>query len=486
MKLARGLVAKYNRRIPTPEADVNSKARQVRTLLAGSMVAVLTWTASAAAQAPGATAAPDPTAAADARRIAGAMSAVAAKVSPSVVQIDVAVRDDNSGVIRWYKGVPSFEASVKRGLGSGVILSSDGHILTNNHVIDDALAINVRLQDGRMLPATLVGRDPGADLALIKIQATGLQAAQFADSDAARVGEWVLAIGSPFGLGHTVTMGVLSAKSRGGLGANAVEDYLQTDASINPGNSGGPLVNLDGQVIGINDMIVGRGQGIGFAIPSKMARRVADQLLRNGRVKRAWIGVGMQDLTPEIAAELRLDPGSGVLINHVASGGPAERARLQIGDIIATIGGKPARDSHELMREVLAHDVGASVRLEVIRGGKRYATDVGLAERPESPPPPLPMQQSSPAAPGLGMTIQNVYAGTPQRPEQPPPTAAQIVAITPGSPADRAGLRPGDIVLQIDGATRPDAAQVLKATEDGHALLLVQRRQGTFYAAVRR
>lgn len=466
---------------------MNSKSRLARTLVAGSMLALLSWTATAAAQAPAATTAdPAVAASADARKIAGALAAVAARVSPSVVQVDVAVRDENSGVIRWYQGVPSFEASVKRGLGSGVILSGDGHILTNNHVIDDALAINVRLQDGRMLPAALVGRDPGADLALIKVQATGLQPAQFADSDASRVGEWVLAIGSPFGLGHTVTMGVLSAKSRGGLGANAVEDYLQTDASINPGNSGGPLINLDGQVIGINDMIVGRGQGIGFAIPSKLARRVADQLLRNGRVKRAWIGVGMQDLTPEIASEFHVDAGSGSLINQIVAGGPAEKARLQSGDIVATIGGKAVHDSQELMREVLSRDVGTTVRLEVIRAGKRYATDIALAERPESPPAPLPMQQSAAPGPGLGMTVQNVQAGAPARAELPPPTAAQIVAVTPGSPADRAGLRPGDIVLQVDGASRPDAAQVVKATEDGHALLLVQRRQGTFYAAVHR
>jgi len=466
---------------------VKSKSWLARTLVAGSVVAVLSWTATAAAQAPAAANTDSSVASsADARKIAGALSAVAAKVSPSVVQIDVAVRDENSGVVRWYKGVPSFEASVKRGLGSGVILAGDGHILTNNHVIDGALAINVRLQDGRMLPATLIGRDPGTDLALIKVQATGLQPAQFADSDAARVGEWVLAIGSPFGLGHTVTMGVLSAKSRGGLGANAVEDYLQTDASINPGNSGGPLVNLDGQVIGINDMIVGRGQGIGFAIPSKMARRVADQLLRNGRVKRAWIGVGMQDLTPEIASEFKVDAGSGALINQVIPGGPAEKARLQSGDIVATIAGKAVRDSHELMREVLSHDVGTTVRLEVVRSGKRYATDISLTERPESPPQPLPMQQSAAPGPGLGLTVQNVHAGAPARAELPPPTAAQIVAVVPGSPADRAGLRPGDIVLQIDGTTRPDAAQVVKATEDGHALLLVQRRQGTFYAAIHR
>jgi serine protease Do len=403
-----------------------------------------------------------------------------------VVQLDVSVRDESQTVVRWYKGVPSVEASVKRGLGSGVIISADGHIITNNHVIDDALAINVRLQDGRMLPATVVGRDIGTDIALVKIAATGLQTAQFADSDQARVGEWVMAVGSPFGLGHTVTMGVLSARSRGGLGVNAVEDYLQTDASINPGNSGGPLVNLDGRVIGINDMIVGRGQGIGFAIPSKMAKRVAEQLLKHGKVKRAWMGVGMQDLTPEIASEFKVDAGSGALINQVVGGGPAERARIQTGDIVASIATRPVHDAQELMREVLNQDVGITVRLEVIRGGKRYATDVQLTERPEQPTPPLPMQQNVAPSPGLGLGMRNVAIGQPARSDLPPPSAAQIASVAPGSPADRAGLRPGDIVLQADGAVRPDAAAVLKSTEDGHALLLVQRRQGTFYAALHR
>ena len=467
-----------------PEEDVKRSS----LLCAPVMVAwfAMSFGSNALAQNPPTSPDPQASASADARRIAGAFAAVAARVSPSVVQIDVSVRDESQAIVRWYKGVPSMEASVKRGLGSGVIIAADGHILTNNHVIDEALAINVRLADGRLLPATLVGRDIGTDLALIKVAATGLPAAQLADSDQARVGEWVMAIGSPFGLGHTVTMGVLSAKSRGGLGVNAIEDYLQTDASINPGNSGGPLINLDGHVIGINDMIVGRGQGIGFAIPSKMARRVAEQLRKHGRVQRAWIGVGMQDLTPEIAAAFRVDAGSGALINQVMAGGPAERARIQAGDIVASIAGRAVRDAHELMREVVLHDVGATVRFEVIRGGKRYATDVVLTERPEQPAPPLPMQQASPQVPALGMALQNVAIGPPPRADLPPPVAARISSIAPGSPADRAGLRAGDIVLQADGAVRPDAQTVIKATDDGQCLLLVQRRQGSFYAAIHR
>ena len=248
-------------------------------------------------------------------------------------------RDENADQVTRFFG-KNQDSPIARGTGSGVIFTADGAILTNNHVIDDALTINVRLRDGRLLPAKLLGRDPATDLAVVKVDATGLTAAKFADSDAARVGEWVVAIGSPFGLGYTVTTGVLSAKGRGGLGMNPIEDYLQTDASINPGNSGGPLCDLDGHVLGINTMIVGRGTGIGFAVPSNLARRVAEQILKTGHVERAWIGVGIQDLTPELAAALKVDPRAGVLVNSINDGGPAQKANIKPGDIIGAVAGK--------------------------------------------------------------------------------------------------------------------------------------------------
>ncbi len=269
---------------------------------------------------------------AEARRLSDAFAAVAEKASPSVVQIEVTVREQTQQVVRWYKNPQATETPVQRGMGSGVIFNADGAILTNNHVVEDALSITVRLRDGRILAARLLGRDPATDLAVIHVDAKNLMPAKFADSDSVRVGEWVVAIGSPFGLGYTVTTGVVSAKGRGGVGVNSVEDYLQTDASINPGNSGGPLVNLDGQVLGINTMIVGRGQGIGFAVPSNLARRTADQLVKGGRVQRAWIGVGIQDVTPEIAPELKIDPPAGALVNSVAADGPGARAQLRPGD----------------------------------------------------------------------------------------------------------------------------------------------------------
>ena len=243
---------------------------------------------------------------AEARRLSDAFVNVAERVSPSVVQIDVTARDEGADRLVHMLGRGNgVDSPVARGTGSGVVFTPDGAILTNNHVVDEALTINVHLRDGRFLPARLVGRDPATDLAVVKVEATGLVAAKFADSDTTRVGEWVVAIGSPFGLGYTVTTGVLSARGRGGLGMNAIEDYLQTDASINPGNSGGPLCDLEGRVVGINSMIVGKGSGIGFAVPSNIARRAAEQILKTGHVERAWIGAGVQDLTPELAAAIQ-------------------------------------------------------------------------------------------------------------------------------------------------------------------------------------
>lgn len=436
--------------------------------------------------APTVTWAQQPSSAAEARRFASVFSSVAERVRPSVVQLEVAVRDESANVFRWFKGVPSVTHPIRRGLGSGVVISQTGHIVTNNHVIEGAIAISVRLHDGRLLPASLVGRDLATDLAVVKIDATGLRAAQLADSDAVKVGEWVMAIGSPFGLGYTVTTGVLSAKGRGGLGVNSVEDYLQTDASINPGNSGGPLVNLDGHVIGINTMIVGRGQGIGFAVSSNMAKRITEQLIAAGQVKRAWIGAGVQDLTPEIAAQMGVPAGSGALVNQVVPQGPAHLARIQAGDILASVDGKTVQDAQDLMREVLMHPVGQKVRIEVIRAGKRYVTEVQLVERRESQAPPLPMQQRSQGGPSLGLSLRDIAYGSAPSSDKPPPMVAQVIQVQAGSTADLAGLRPGDVIIQADGKSMPTMAQVADELKDGSVLLLVRRDQGAFYAALKR
>jgi Do/DeqQ family serine protease len=420
----------------------------------------------------------------EARKLSDAFVSVAERVSPSVVQIDVTQREQATDpMMRMMLGN---ETPIARGTGSGVVFTPDGAILTNNHVVENATSINVHLRDGRFLPARLLGRDPAADLAVIKVDAQGLVAARFADSDASRVGEMVVAIGSPFGLGYTVTTGVLSAKGRGGLGMNAIEDYLQTDASINPGNSGGPLCNLDGQVLGINTMIVGRGTGIGFAVPSTLARRVADQILRTGHVTRAWIGVGTQDLSPDLASAMHVDARAGALVNYVGPNTPAANARLKPGDVIASVAGKTIHDSHELVREVLAHDAGQNVNLEVIREGHHYGTQITLAARPSENVAPTPVQQQSAQQGGMGLTIRDI---TPEQARSIGLTAkpvAIVATVTPGSNADRAGIKANDVIVEADGVADPSTAQVQQAAQDGVVVLRVRRDDATFYTALRR
>jgi serine protease Do len=420
---------------------------------------------------------------AEAKRLSDGFVAVADRVSPSVVQIDVTARDEKADALSHFFGRGGRDEPVARAMGSGVVFAADGTILTNNHVVEDALTINVRLRDGRYLPAVLVGRDPATDLAVVRIDAAGLPPARFADSDAARVGEWVVAIGSPFGLGYTVTAGVLSAKGRGGIGMNLIEDYLQTDASINPGNSGGPLCNLQGEVLGINTMIVGRGQGIGFAVPSSIALRVVDQIIKTGRVSRPWLGVSVQDVTPEIAAAMHATAGAGALVNNVAPDGPAHGSNLRPGDIIAAVAGRPLHDAHDLIRETIAHEVGQAVTLEIVRGGKHYATTVTLTERPEHNPEP-PAQQPIASRQGMGLIVRDLPAelavqrGFPARP------LSVLTHVAPGSAADRAGLRVDDAIVEANGAADPTSSQVAEAAKTGNLLLRVKRGDAFFYAAM--
>jgi len=435
--------------------------------------------------------APNPTpaqvqvATAEARKLSDAFVAVAEKTSPSVVQLDVTTKNEREDQLAKMLGLGD-SSPVARGMGSGVIMTPDGAILTNNHVVEEALTINVRLRDGRYLPARLVGRDPSTDLAVVKVDATGLTPAKLADSDASRVGEWVVAIGSPFGLGYTVTAGVVSAKGRGNIGMNAIEDYIQTDASINPGNSGGPLCNLDGAVVGINTMIVGRGTGIGFAVPSNIAKRVAEQILKTGRVQRAWIGVGYQDLGPELAAAMKLDARSGVLINGVSADSPAGKAGVKVGDVIAAVAGKPVHDGRELIREILAHDVGQQIQLEIVRDGKHYGTNVVLSARPEPAVPPVPAQQAGIPQPGMGIGVRDLAAQQAAQMGLGSKAVAVVTTVQPGSSADRAGIKVGDVVAEADGTTDPTSTQIQQAAADGQLLLRLKRGDGAFYAALKR
>jgi Do/DeqQ family serine protease len=421
---------------------------------------------------------------AEARRLSDAFVNVAERVSPSVVQIDVTTRDEQADqVLRWFG---RSDSAIERVTGSGVVFTPDGAILTNNHVIDNALTIGVHLRDGRFLPAKLVGRDPSTDLAVVKVEATGLAAAKFGDSEAARVGEWVVAIGSPFGLGYTVTTGVLSAKGRGGIGMNQIEDYLQTDASINPGNSGGPLCDLEGHVLGINTMVVGKGSGVGFAVPSSLARKAAEQMLKTGKVSRAWIGVGVQSLSPDVAAVMKVDLRAGALVNSVTAGGPAEKAQLRPGDIVASVAGRPVHDDRELIQEILSHEVGQNIQLEVVRSGQHYGTMVALIARPEPNIAPLPLQDQDSQQSGLGLGVRPL---TPAQSAQLGLPARELTIVStavPGSAADRAGLRPGDVIVEADGVVFPSPKQLEQVAADGQLLLRLHRRDKDFYTALRK
>jgi serine protease Do len=437
------------------------------------------------------TSAPSPEKVAKAKEFSEAITAVAEKVSPSVVQIDVAVRDESSDAMPWWMKKKN-EGGVLRGNGSGVLISSDGYVLTNNHVVEDAIAITVKTKDGKIFSAKIKGRDPSTDLAVLKVDGTGLTASKLGDSDAAKVGEWVVAVGSPFGFAFSVTSGVLSAKGRGGLGMNAIEDYLQTDASINPGNSGGPLVNLNGEVIGINTMILGKygSVGLGFAVPSNMAKRVADQIIKNGKVTRAWLGVGVQDLTPDLAKAMKVDAYAGALINDTVAGGPAFNAKVVPGDIVAKVAGKPVKEAQDLIREVINHDVGSTITLEVIRNGKVYQSNAVLTARPEPPVKPTPLEEQKGANPtSYGITMKPIPGDSGVKLGFGK-AATYISYVEPNSPADKAGMQPGDVILEATGSdgkttANPNTEQMIKiAGGKGQLLMRVGRKDARFFVVL--
>ncbi len=427
---------------------------------------------------------------ADAARVGDAVATVAERVSPSVVTLSVETprrRHPMAGFPFGPRGGGG-DSQIATGNGSGVIIRADGYILTNNHVVENARRIEVVLQDGRRLPAQVVGTDPATDLAVVRVRARGLPAASWGDSDDARVGEWVVAIGAPFGLDYTVTAGVLSATGRG-IGANEIEDYLQTDASINPGNSGGPLVNLSGEILGINTMIIGRGSGIGFAIPSAMARLVTDQLIQNGVVRRAYVGVGFQELTPELAGHFRAPGGRGALVNHVESGGPAERAGIREGDIILSVDSDPVREGRDLLREVIRRPVGANVQLTVLRNGRRRSFTVTTAERPnqqQARPARRPAVRPRRSSRGHGAQLRPLTPQIRRRIRHTGPGDVVVSRVQSGSPADRAGLRTGDVILRADRKPVSAPRIVTEALAGDHqALLRVQRRDRRFFTVLR-
>lgn len=449
------------------------------------------WGASAGSAAAARTV-PTVVATADVVSLQDSIVSVAERVSPSVVSVLVEARvPAPSGLSRFFgQPFPSGGESpdrwiLRRGTASGTIVREDGYILTNAHVVHQASHIEVQLSDDRRFEATVVGADPATDLAVIRIEAEGLAAVTFVEPDVVRPGQWVVAIGAPFGLRHTITTGVISGLGRGGLGVSEIEDYVQTDASINPGNSGGPLVNLAGQVVGINAMIVSAGSGIGFAVPAHIARVVAEQLIEHGAVERPWMGLTYQELTPELADKLEVGVQRGALVAAVVEGGPAHRAGVRPGDVIVGLNGHPVEGAHDVMRHMLGAAIGQRVRLDVVREDGARQLELTLTRRPAEPandamtsePPPAEVHPS-------GLVFQTL---TPEVANQLGVSSGEGVLITSvrsGTPAERAGLSAGDLVVEADRAPVRAAADLIHALEDGSALLRIRRQDGAFFAVL--
>lgn len=375
----------------------------------------------------------------------------------------------------------------QRSLGSGFIIDPDGSILTNNHVVENAQKIVVKLADDREFEARVVGRDAKTDLAVIRIDAkNSLPTATLGDSDRLEVGEWVLAIGNPFGLDHSVTSGIVSAKGRV-IGAGPYDNFIQTDASINPGNSGGPLINLRGEVVGINTAIFSRSGGnigIGFAIPINLVKELLPQLRGKGKVVRGFLGVHIQRVSPEIAESLGLDKARGALVASVTEGGPAEKAGVKVGDVIVEFDGTKIRESNELPLIVARTPVGKKVRMKVLRDKKEVILSAAVGELREEE-----VMASAEKEGNFGLTVQKV---TPQIAESLGLERAEgvvITAVEPGSVADEAGLRRADVVLEIDRKpirNLADYRKAIKAVKKGKGILfLVRRGENTLFLALK-
>ncbi len=373
------------------------------------------------------------------------------------------------------------------GVGSGFIVDSDGTILTNYHVVDGAQKLSVTLADGKSYDAKVVGRDEKSDIAVIKIDAgRSLPAAPLGDSDRLEVGEWVMAIGNPFGLDHTVTSGIVSAKGRN-IGQGPYDNFIQTDASINPGNSGGPLINLRGEVIGINTAIYsqsGGNVGIGFAIPSNSVKELLPQLRDKGKVVRGFIGASVQKVSPEIAESLNINPPRGALVADLVKGGPAERAGVKTGDVIIEFDRRPIKDSADLPQQVARVAPGSAVQLKVIRDGKETSLPITVGEMKET-------EVAATAQEGeLGLTVQPL---TPQLAESLGVERGEglvISAVTPGSAADEAGLRAGDVVVEINRQAVKTLAdykrEIARNDKAKSVLFLVRRGQSSLFLALKR
>jgi serine protease Do len=428
-----------------------------------------------------------------------AFSEIVKVVSPSVVNISsikvIKKKSPFDDFFDFFHPSPDKDKKWKeQSLGSGVIVSSDGYIVTNNHVIEQSDEIKVTLFDKRVFKAKVVGVDPKSDIAIIKIDSKGLPTINWGDSNNLQVGEFVLAIGNPFGLSHTVTMGIISAVGRANVGIADYEDFIQTDAAINPGNSGGPLVNIRGELIGINTAIFSRTggfQGIGFSVPSNMVRFIMNQLINEGKVTRGWLGITIQDLTPEIAQKFELNAYEGVLVSDVTKGGPAHKAGIIRGDIIVEFDGKKVSDVAALKNMVAQSKIGSSVNLRIIRQNKETSLKVIIKELPSDVADIIPSSSDNKEKLNAlsGITVMDLNETISKqlglgRDEK----GVVIIKIDPDSVAERSDVRKGDVIQEIDRQkveNLDDFNRVASKIKSGDMVLMYLNRNGRkFYVAL--
>ncbi len=434
-------------------------------------------------------------------KAATSFAPVIKRVSPSVVKVVISGKAENTGMqdpannpmFRHFFGQGQRQQQMpkQQGLGSGVIVTADGYILTNNHVVDHASEVKVSLQDGREFSAKVIGTDPKTDLAVIKIDATGLPAIQMTDSEQVEVGDTVIAVGNPFGIGQTVTTGIVSATGRSAIGLD-YEDFIQTDAAINPGNSGGALVDADGRLVGINTAILSRSggnQGIGFAIPSTLARDVMESLISDGKVTRGYLGVMIQDLNPTLAKKFNATGKAGALVGDVTAKSPAEKAGIESGDVITELDGKPVSDSRHLKLQVARVKPGQNVAVKVLRDGREKSLTVSVGELPNAER----LAKNDPSAKDDNGTLNGVAVG-----ELDPQTRRQlnipadvkgalITDIDQESAAAEAGLKAGDVILEINRekvASSADAVRLTEHVTDKTTLLKVWSNGGQRFVVV--
>jgi serine protease Do len=450
------------------------------------------------------------------RQTGKAFAAVAKEVSPAVVFIQVEKTVDQSSVqffspfgegspfgddfLRRFFGTPlpegpnQYDRAPQRqqviGQGSGFIISKDGYILTNNHVVGDADKVTVKLVDGREFTAKTIGTDPHSDVAVIKIDSENLPTLPLGDSDAIEVGEWVVAIGNPFGLSHTLTVGVVSAKGRSSVGIADYENFIiQTDAAINPGNSGGPLVDLDGRVVGMNTAIFsssGGYMGIGFAIPINMAKAIKDQLIQTGSVIRGYLGISIQDLTPELAESFGLEDHKGILVAEVTEDSPADKAGLKQGDVIIEFAGKPVNEVGPFRNLVALKTPGSKEKMTILRDGKRKTLSVTIGKLPDEGPSTTAASHSMEK---LGFTVQTLTPDLARQFGIQDEKGVVVTRVTQESAAAMAGIKPGTIIIEVNRRTVNDTDDfkqaIAETSEKGTVLLLIKEGQHTRYVALR-